>query len=83
MKSVWFGSFWPYERSERAGNVVHFQAFRDTADGQNDPNPKDGKMALARSVILLDRAQSPLFARFLARFRHFCRQIKFIYRSVP
>ena len=40
-------------------------------------------MALHRSVIALDRAKSPLCARFLARSCHFCRQIGFIYESVP
>ena len=40
-------------------------------------------MASPRSVSVFDRATSPLFTPFLARFRHFRRQIGFIYESVP
>ncbi|WP_306141542.1 hypothetical protein [Roseibium sp. MMSF_3412] len=40
-------------------------------------------MASPRGVSVLDRAKSPLRTPFLTGFRHFYRQIGFIYGSIP
>jgi len=83
MKMKWFEVNWSSSRSESAGNVVHFQAFRDAEEDQFTSNPEDMKMASPRVVSVFDREGSPLRTRFLTGLRHFSCHFVFIYESTP
>ena len=45
----------------------------------NSPYASHGEMAASDCVSALDRADSPLFPRFLVSYCHFSRQIRLLY----